>query len=112
MIKRRGPFEKLLKGLRWNGILRAIKFAPELYEKLKLMHLKKYLERWYENGFLIPNSAANLIQAIYRGYKFRKLMKERETIKDKLLNIVFNYSMRKEDYLQSALLKWYIFKFL
>ena len=25
---------------------------------------------------------------------------------DKLLNIVFNYSMRKEDYLQSALLKW------
>ena len=72
---RRQPYEKLLKGLRWIGVLRAIKFAPELYEKLKKMHLKKYLERWLENGFLIPNSAANLIQAIFRGYMFRKTFK-------------------------------------
>jgi hypothetical protein len=104
---RRQPYEQLKKGLRWIGILNAIKFAPELYEKFRKMHLRKYLERWLENGYLIPNSAANLIQAVYRGYQLRKLLQEKELIKQILLNIVNMNTTKREDFLRSALLKWY-----
>ena len=103
---RRKPYEKLMKGLRWSGILNGIKFAPELFDKFKKMHLRKYLERWLENGFLIPNSAAGLIQAIFRGYMFRKAFNEKETLKQKLQRILGIFGMKKEDILHSALLKW------
>ena len=103
---RRKPYEKLMKGLRWNGILTGIKFAPELFEKFRKMHLRKYFERWFENGYLIPNNAATLIQAIYRGYKLRKALDEKELLRQKLINILTIYSMKKEDFLRSALLKW------
>ena len=103
---RRKPYEHLMKGLRWNGILRGIKFAPELFEKLRKMHLRKYLERWLENGYLIPNSAAILIQAVYKGYKLRKYFDARKLLSQKLINILNIYGMKKEDFLRSALLKW------
>ena len=103
---RRQPYEKLKQGLRWSGILRGIKFAPELFDKFRKMHLRTYLERWLENGYLIPNSAATLIQAVYRGYKYRQLLNNKRTLDQILKDILSIYGMKKEDFLHSALLKW------
>jgi len=103
---RREPYEKLKKGLRWIAILRGIKFAPELFDKFRKNHLRKYLERWFENGYLIPNSAANLLQAIFKGYMTRKRLASKGVLRKKLIDIINICTTKKEDYLHSALLKW------
>lgn len=64
------------------------------------------MDRWLENGYLIPGSAANLIQSIYRGYNSRKALQARLSLDEKLRNILQIYSNKKEDFLRSSLLKW------
>ena len=102
----RQPYEKLQKGLRWIAVMKAIKFGPELFAKFRNMHLRNYLLRWLENGYLIPSSAANLIQAVYKGYSIRKMMNRRELLKQKLISVMTIYGTKKEDYLRAALIKW------
>jgi len=102
----RKPYEKIKSGLRWIAIMKGMGFLPDLLEKLRRTWLKKYLDRWFENGYLVPGSAANLIQAYYRGYKTMNLFELKKTLNQKLKNILQIYAMKKEDFLRSSLLKW------
>jgi len=68
--------------------------------------LRKYLERWYENGYALPNSAALLIQAVFRGYMYRNYYNSKQTLKQKLMFILNKYSMKNEDLIKASLYKW------
>jgi hypothetical protein len=91
----REPYQKLMKSLRWNNIMNKMQFAPGLFDKLQKTILRKYLDRWYENGYAIPNSAALLIQSIFRGFIYRKYFNNKQTLKQKLMYILNLYSMKK-----------------
>ena len=103
---KRDPYEKLMKSLRWNNIMNKMTFAPGLFEKLQKTILRKYLDRWYENGYNIPNSAALLIQSVFRGFIYRNYFNNKQTLKQKLMYILNLYSMKKEDQIKVALYKW------
>ena len=103
---KRDPYEKLMKSLRWNNIMNKMTFAPGLFEKLQKTILRKYLARWYENGYDLPNSAALLIQAVFRGFIYRNYFNNKQTLKQKLMYILNLYSMKKEDQIKVALYKW------
>ena len=91
-------------------------FAPELFQKLQKTILRKYLARWYENGYSIPNSAALLIQAVFRGFVYRNYYNNKQTLKQKLMYILIylylseydyfwpNYSKKNYDYIMSIML--------
>ena len=103
---KRQPYETLMKGMRWSNIMNKMTFAPGLFQKLQKTILRKYLERWYENGYAIPNSAALLIQAVFRGFVYRNYYNSKQTLKQKLMYIMNLYSMKKEDMIKSYLYKW------
>ena len=106
-VAQRQPYEKIMKSLRWTGIMNKMHFAPALFQKLHKNILRKYLARWYENGYAIPNSAALLIQAVYNGYIYRKYYNNKMTLKQKLMYIMNMYSGKKEDIIRASLLKWF-----
>jgi hypothetical protein len=103
---KRQPYETLMKGMRWSNIMNKMTFAPGLFQKLQKTILRKYLERWYDNGYATPSSAAVLIQAVFRGFMYRNYFNSKRTIKQRLMDILSLYSMKKEDLLKSAFYKW------
>ena len=102
----REPFYKLMKGLKWKIIMDRFKIIPDILDRKKENILKKYLDKWYENGFIIPNKAAMKIQAAYRGYLARKGKNKNKRLKDLLVKLVKKYILSDEDLLQSTLMKW------
>ena len=105
-VVKKQPYEKLMKEMRWSNIMNKMQFAPGLFQKLQKTILRKYLERWYDNGYATPSSAAVLIQAVFRGYMFRNYFNSKQTLKQKLMYILNLYSMKKEDLIKSAFYKW------
>ena len=105
-VVKQQPYEKLMKELRWSNIMNKMQFAPGLFQKLQKTILRKYLERWYDNGYATPSSAAVLIQAVFRGFMYRNYFNSKRTIKQRLMDILSLYSMKKEDLLKSAFYKW------
>ena len=102
----REPFNKLKQFAKWNAIKNKLQILPDILDRLRKDNLKKYLDRWYENGFLIPNEAAEKIQAVYRGYLFRKAGDKDRKLTEIMIKLIGKYVLSDDEKKLAALMKW------
>jgi len=102
----RGPFEKLIKELRWKMIIRALKNIPSIYDKNRKKILSKYLEKWYTNAIIIPDEMANKIQNAWRKYLSRNKVSKLLQLKYILEKLVIKAMTSDDDKKLATLMKW------
>jgi hypothetical protein len=102
----RGPFEKLMKELRWKMIIKALKNVPSIYDKNRKKILSKYLEIWYTNAIIIPDEMANKIQNAWRKYIARNKVSKLQKLKYILEKVVIKAMTSDDDKKLATLMKW------
>ena len=105
-IALQGPFDKLMKGLRWKIILEKLRNLPGIYDRNCKEILRKYLERWYTNAIEIPDELANKIQNAWRNYISRGRLRRIQKLREILEKLVYKYSVTDEDKILATLQKW------
>ena len=97
---------KRIKELRMKILLDKLRRLPQIRAKQEKDLLKKYLDRWYENGYLIPNEAAERIQAAFRGYLFRKQGEKDKILVELLIKLIGKYGISDSQKKWATLMKW------